>query len=388
MFMTAHFTTYAVANLSNRLRVLLAALLVASSAFVSAQSTEDDAGSPALHEVMKATNEGYAESVVIPALRRFFSSAMFLEGVSSVFDANPDIDTLVKYREQLAETTFLRGVISNFDFGPIHSLGYAAAMDTRLDEGGLAKLLANDVPDHSLLISAASKPWFQGFEALHYLLDDNQDSKQVEDYTYSERLYLNLLASRLRQTARSLLESWSNTTDGYPAYYTALSTAGDPGNHSYMTVHAASEEIIRGVINALDVVANESLPNIISSDSPVDADHFNETLTYTRAVLLGAISSYSGQLVGLKTNMSQIVPTDGAGLGRWISSHDPKLGDFLHTQLLLSFASTGQLIEEIGNYNTETASRKLEGLHETISQLLSALESQALPLTRLALATN
>ncbi len=205
-----------------------------ASGHVHAQSSEVDSSKSTNDEitllgVMQTANLGYAKAVVIHILHKLVTATVFLEGTSVVSLDSPSPEILAECQEQLARASAVRAMAASFDFGPIHSLGYAAAMDTRADIGGLEQLVASDSADVALLRDAAKNPWLKGCEAINYLFDSGSiNESSVEKFTRRRLLHLQILATELRQTTRFLLESLTTWADDYPAYNSKLSTAGNP----------------------------------------------------------------------------------------------------------------------------------------------------------------
>jgi putative iron-regulated protein len=140
----------------------------------------------------------------------------------------------------------------------------------------------------------------KGFHVIEYFLFGSQNNRQVSDLKPRDLQYVKLLGQAFATTANDLLQSWTKGGDGRPAYREVFVTAGKESNVAYPTVSAAMSEMIQGMLDSLDEVANEKMHEpFVKKDSKLAESRFSQhTLTDMKHNIQGAQNIYLGSFTG------------------------------------------------------------------------------------------
>jgi len=280
---------------------LLVGGLIASPALAEAPTAQTNAveHSAAMHEL----NNTFASAVIIPTYADLVTQTQTLVEAAAAFEADPSELTLYSLRTAWLSSASTWAQGNAFAFGPVHSLGHAAALEFPADPLGIESLMADAALPASNQTSGAELvnwdaqallPSVQGFEAIAYLLHGPNDDKSLSDFSDQERHYVAWLARSTRQVSGDLLAVWQLGVDSQPAYETVLASAGEPGNGAYLSPESGTEEIVRGLINTLDVVSHEGLPAILAEPQILEQDAGERALKLLHSTLQGVQTAYLG----------------------------------------------------------------------------------------------
>jgi hypothetical protein len=182
-----------------------------------------------------------------------------------------------------------------------------------------------------------------------------------------------------------------------------LTTAGEPGNASYLSVESGNEEWVRGSVNALLVLMEEGLVDIEQAIG--DATDPTTSLHSVRGVLNGAAVSYSGRYFSVlhgdhesadtapdsssASSKSKQQTTDDAstGISHWVSIHDPELDVQIDAGLMSALGMTDSLLASVHADSTGSAVL-VKDLMTQVEQVVQLLESEVLPLTQVRLSSD
>lgn len=281
-------------------------------------------------QVMDHVNQQFAAAVVIPTYQQLSDRTEQLAQAAQAFEASPTETTLADVRAAWVDAAAAWSAGSAFAFGPVHSLGYSTALEFPTDEVALTQLLT----DATLLDSATEVtsllPSLRGFEAMNYLLFGSDQPKSLDEFSAQEQMYISKLAIAAHQTSNELLEVWQTGWNGYAPYSTVLATAGQAGNAMYLSPEAGLEEIIRGIVNNLDVVVNEVMPELLEEPealASVDLQLLHANIHGTHLAYVGA--------AGPSTKSDA---TAAPGLVQWVAIAEPEVSaqiqDSLETALV------------------------------------------------------
>lgn len=312
---------------------VLAAVLVCSSGLltIEAQAVESLNTGPntkadSTHKAqLEQINQQFAAAVVIPTYQTLSKQADRLMLAGAAFEQLPTAANLSALQDAWLATELTWARSNAFEFGPVHSLGYGPAIASPVDTTGIDQLLAQlaaveanteasaeensteEGSEESIAIAnyldeASIHPSLKGLGAIAHILNRNNaasaDAAATEDgsrpasdfssnffsnFSTAERVYLSYLAAEIQVAAVALLEVWQTGWNNYPAYATVLANAGSPDNAIYLSTRSGTEEIIRGMLNSLDVVVNEALPELIAApdqlmSNSLDLQVLNSTL--------------------------------------------------------------------------------------------------------------
>ncbi|ESA39143.1 iron-regulated protein a [Leptolyngbya sp. Heron Island J] len=291
---------------------------------------------PDLEVAMKQLNEQFSTSVIIPGYEALGGQMERLVLATQSFEAEPTEANLAAVR-----TAWLAAVSSwtstnTVAFGPVHSLGYSTALEFPADEAGIDTLLATTAETEAFDVESLL-PSLQGFEAMAYLLG-TANNKTAADFSNQERRYLSALVVRADGVTTDLLTVWQTGWNSNPAYGTLLSTAGSPGNHLYLSVESGSEEIIRSIVNSLEVISAEELPDILEASELLAESPDTTTLQLLSSGIQGIQSAYVGTTAEL-----------GMGVSGLVAIANPTIDQQIQSSLVTALNSIDQAISDPTN---------------------------------------
>ncbi|MBV8883079.1 MAG: hypothetical protein JO235_03635 [Chroococcidiopsidaceae cyanobacterium CP_BM_RX_35] len=262
----------------------------------------------------------FADKVVVPTFQTFAGKASALSTAINTFTQHPNRQTLQAARTAWVEARSPWEQSECFGFGPVKDQGFDANLDTwPIDENDLKQILASGdklTPSYVERLRESDK----GFHVIEYLLFGTSGSKQPTDFTPRELEFLNLLGTNFVQTASNMTDSWvKGTKDSEPTYREVIATAGAKDNTTYPTLQAAAQEMIGGMLDSLDEVANKKIAKPFEHKDPDFAESrfsFN-TLNDIKNNVRGSQNVYLGHFQPANTN--------GLGLTTFVAKIDPNL---------------------------------------------------------------
>jgi putative iron-regulated protein len=291
----------------------------ASSSNLSAPEVSGAAAVPAAFDRQILRN--FVAQVVVPNNRFFAQRASNLSKTIQSFTTAPSAQTLASAQGAWVEARAAWEQTECFGFGPTTSLGYDGALDTwPVNETDVKALIKSGEP-----LTAGSvgkmKETEKGFHVIEYFLFGQGKSRKPDDLAPRDLQYLQLLGADFAKVATDLAASWHKGVEGNPAYQEVFATAGESGNATYPTVQAGAQEMIQGILDSLDEVANEKLIKPLQERNPKLAEsRFSlNTLTDMQSNLQGAKNVYLGSFPDAKTS--------GKGLSAHVAQVNPALDD-------------------------------------------------------------
>ncbi|MBT9311765.1 imelysin family protein [Leptothoe kymatousa] len=321
---------------------------------------------PDIQATMAQLNQQFSNEVIIPGYQALGLRMDVLVQTAQAFEADPTEDNLGAVRAAWLDTLSQWTSSNAIAFGPVHSLGYSTALESPVDETGIDLLLANATETEEFNV-AALLPSLQGFEAIAYVLA-TADEKTAADFSAQERRYLTALATRAQAVTGDILAVWQGGWNNYPAYSTLLSTAGSPGNSTYLSVQAGSEEIIRTIINSLDVVAGEELPDLLETSTTLAEAPDEMTLQLLTSSLQGIQSAYLGTVES--PNETTI------GVSELVAIANPDIDSQIQTSLTVALDGIEQAMADPSNTTS------LVEAQSSLELAFELLETEVLPLVK------
>lgn len=319
----------------------------------------------------------FADYVIIPTYEELVKKAENLSQSINIFVSNPSQNTLKAAQKAWMEARFPWEQSEAFAFGPAESLGYDGDLDdwpvNEIDVSGVLK------SNNKLTIKdiANLQTTQKGFHTIELLLFGLDNDKKVQNFSARELVYMQLLGAAFENTSRELLKSWSKGVEGNPAYREVLATAGNSNNSAYLTVEAAFEELIMGMIGCLDEVGNEKIgapleekttDNLESRFSHSSLDDFKNNILSVENAYLGRVPQ---------------VGTQGKSISLWVAMHDRDLDRKVKNQIRMAIASIEEIPNPIErNITNQTALRKMETAQTNVLNLFETMEEEVLPLVK------
>ncbi|MEL6556403.1 MAG: imelysin family protein [Cyanobacteria bacterium J06621_11] len=370
---------------------------------------------------LQQINQHFAAAVVIPTYQSMVEKTARLVQASDAFEKMPTAEALLAFNEAWREARLAWAKGSAFEFGPVHSLGYGVAIDAPVDTAGIDRVWARLAEaDSTEGLGAHSS--LRGLGAIAHLLEDvspaatsseavleavaptaglldavlveatdrdpiKRDLEQGATLSWAQRRYLSQLTRQVHTAASRLLSVWQVGWNGYPAYATVLASAGSSDNTAYRSVQSGTEEIIRGLINSLDVVANETLPHLITtateSSSPLTMDAIG--LQLVESQVQGIQLAYQSYQADLPVRLMQL-RTRGiyAAKSAGISSIVARVDSEQDQQIQASLSTAMQHLSEAQSQQEDPAavSLALTDAMDSLTTVQTVLDSDVLPLTQ------
>ncbi|MEL7333460.1 MAG: imelysin family protein [Cyanobacteria bacterium J06560_2] len=263
-------------------------------------------------------NEQFATAVVIPTYQTLVETTSQLTRASNTFSAAPSEATLSNLETAWMDTQSAWAAGIAFEFGPVHSLGYGRVIAFPTDTAGLTQLLetlsktlsktpsetSSETSSETEAVDSLSTTLKQanihvslkGLGAIEHIIYSEGQPRLPDSFSATERAYLIYLAADIQTAASGLLSVWQVGWNGYPPYATVLGSAGNPDNGTYISAQAGTEEIIRGLVNSLDVIVNEELPALLedSAEDPAALTQHSAQLRSLSSTLAGIQLAYRG----------------------------------------------------------------------------------------------
>jgi predicted lipoprotein len=242
----------------------------------------------------------FVDNVVIPNHMSFATQAKSLAAALDTLAKAPNEANLKAAQSAWREARAPWEQSEGFAFGPATFAGYDGALDSwPVNENDFKAMLASSTSLNAERIRNMSETE-KGFHVIEYFLFGSQNNRQVSDLKPRDLQYVKLLGQAFATTANDLLQSWTKGGDGRPAYREVFVTAGKESNVAYPTVSAAMSEMIQGMLDSLDEVANEKMHEpFVKKDSKLAESRFSQhTLTDMKHNIQGAQNIYLGSFTG------------------------------------------------------------------------------------------
>ncbi len=256
-------------RLSLPLRLLLAPALVSGALVLGACNDDDCCDVPPEETVSSALVSTFADQVVVPTYRELATRLTTLDTAARALQTDP-----TQARLDAAKAAWFAARVpweesESFLFGPVDSYRFDPALDSwPVNRTDLDAVLASSDPLTPAYVGNLQETQ-KGFHTVEYLLFGDGGTKRVGDFTTRQFEYLTAITAEMKTISTSLSDAWAKGYDGRPPYRDTLANAGQSGNTAYPSVQAAAQEMVGGITNILDEVANGKIAD------PYDAKDAN-----------------------------------------------------------------------------------------------------------------
>ncbi|WP_104544997.1 imelysin family protein [Chroococcidiopsis sp. TS-821] len=359
--------------------VVCAGILLGTSACNQQTATTANTTSPATsnaHSDRQVVSD-FADRVVIPTYQVFAQKAAQLATAIETFVQNPNEETLAAAQNAWRDARSPWEQSESFTFGPADSLGYDAAIDSwPVNETDLTAVLQSNDP---LTVETIQKrqDTEKGFHAIEFLLFGTDNNKQVSDFNQRELEYLQALGKDFSRVANELVASWTKGVAGQPAYREVLASAGASNNSSYPTLSSGAAEIVQGMIDSLDEVANEKIGEpLAQQDTKLLESRFSfHTLEDLKSNVKGAENVYLGRFPAMNTN--------GKGISTAVAQVNPDLDARIKSQFQRSMTALESIPAPLETaIANPQAVPQIQTAQTTIDSLQQTLRQEVLPLVQ------
>lgn len=318
----------------------------------------------------------FADKVVIPTNQRFAKKAEELSYTVNKFGKIPNDQTLKAAQDAWVAARSPWEQSECFSFGPAESLGYGGAIEAcPVNETDLKAAINSKEPLTPEYVRKRQDTE-KGFHAIEYLLFGSDKSKKVAEFNKRELDYLQALTMDFSRVANELVTSWTKGVKGKSAYREAIATAGKSGNSTYPSLQAGAEEIVQGMINSLDEVANEKIAKPFEKKTQKLIDQFSfNTLNDLKNNVKGAQNVYLGHFPDGNTS--------GKGLSAYVAKVNPNLDAQVKSEFQMSFEALDKIPAPFEkSVSDPQAADKIQSAQKAINTLQKTIKQEVLPLLK------
>jgi uncharacterized iron-regulated protein len=319
----------------------------------------------------------FADRVVIPTNQEFATKAQELSDAVNTFVKSPNDQTLKAAQEAWVAARSPWEQSESFTFGPADSLGYDGALDSwPVNETDL-KAIINSKDQLTSDYVQKRQDTEKGFHVIEYLLFGEDNNKNVADFSQRELEYLQALSTDFSNVADQLVTSWTKGIAGQPAYREVIATAGESSNSTYLTLEAGGQEMVQGIIDSLDEVANEKIAKPVESkDEKLFESRFSHnTLNDLKSNVKGAQNVYLGRFPD--TNTSE------TGLSAYIANVNPDLDARVKQEFLASLDALDKIPDPLEeSFNDPKTADAIQSAKTAIITLKETMEQEVLPVVK------
>ncbi|MDC0715023.1 imelysin family protein [Stigmatella sp. ncwal1] len=353
--------------------------LALTGALVLMSCSDDEGGGPAESTFDKQIVVHFADDVVVPTYQQLAARLEALDTAANALAAAPTAERLTAARDAWFAARVPWEQSEGFLFGPVDSFGYDPAMDSwPVNRSDLDAVLAG---------SAAFTPEYvgnleetlKGFHTVEYLLFARDPStgaqKTVQNFTPREFEYLKAISLQLKNIGAALSNSWTQTVDGRPPYRNAFAGAGESGNTFYPSLQNAAEEMVGGIVNILDEVANGKIADPYDAKDPelVESQFAYNSLTDFTNNIRSVQNAYLGHL--------QNAPAKGPSLADFVKDANPELDIRIRKELTDAIAALALIPEPFReSIKDPNAADEIEAAQEAIRKAQNTFQSNVAPL--------
>ncbi|MCC7369166.1 MAG: peptidase M75 [Chloroflexi bacterium] len=187
----------------------------------------------------------------------------------------------------------------SFLFGPVSSLALDPALDSwPISEDNLKALLAETTPLNAAVVEGL-EPDVKGYHSLELILYGEKGAKEASALTPRELEYAQLVAEDMEGIGQTLVAAWTSGVEGEPAFRSVVTGAG-AGNAVYASSSAVVEELLVGITDILNEVAEEKIGLPLDNRDPALAESWysQTSIDDYRNNVQGALQAYAGALPG------------------------------------------------------------------------------------------
>jgi putative iron-regulated protein len=321
----------------------------------------------------------FTDKVVIPNNNLFAERAKALAQAIDGMVKSPNGETLKASQNAWIAARAAWEQTECFGFGPADSLGYDGSLDTwPINETDFKAMLKSDKPMTPESVSKM-KETEKGFHVMEYLLFGNAKSRKPTDLGQRDLKYLQFLGADFAKVASDLATSWSKGVEGKPAYREVMATAGASSNKTYPTIQAGAEEMVQGMLDSLDEVANEKIGKTFEKKDPKLAESrfsFN-TLMDMKSNLQGSQNLYLGSFPDANTS--------GKSLSAFVAQAKPDLDSKVKAEFKAAMDAMDRIpapfekaiLDPKAADSIKTAQTAINAVRETIEKQVKPLVVQS-----------
>jgi putative iron-regulated protein len=317
----------------------------------------------------------FADDVVVPTYERLAARLSALDTAVNTLASGPTAAKLTAAQEAWIAAREPWEQSEGFLFGPVDSYGYDPALDSwPVNRSDLDAVLASNDTFTAEYVRNLQETQ-KGFHTVEYLLFGEGRTKRVEDFTTRQFDYMKALSVELKNVSTALAKTWTESVDGRPPYREVLASSGQSGNTAYPSVEAAAQEMVGGIINILDEVANGKIADPYDAKDPqlVESQFAYNSLTDFSNNIRSVENVYLGRLPG--------ATAAGPTLADFVKGEKPELDTRVRKELSDAIAALGRIPEPFSTaIKDPSAADEIEAAQTAIRKAQATFETDVNPL--------
>ncbi|MCY1015253.1 imelysin family protein [Pyxidicoccus sp. MSG2] len=355
------------------LRLTLRPVLAAGALLLGACSDDGDSN-PTPETVDSAVISTFVDQVVVPTYQELATRLTALDTAARALQADPSATRLETARNAWFAAREPWEESEAFLFGPVDSYGFDPALDSwPVNRTDLDAVLASGdalTPEYVRNLQETQK----GFHTVEYLLFGEGGAKKATEFNARQFEYLTAITAEMKSISSSLSDAWTKGYDGKPAYRNTLANAGQSGNTAYPSTQAAAQEMVGGITNILDEVANGKIadpydakdPNLVESQFA-----YNSLSDFSNNIdsVLHAYRGFASSTATAEHSLRTVVGVDSALDKRIISEIDAAKA---------ALAAVPEPFRD--SIRDPASSGRIEAAQAAIRKLQATFETEVLPL--------
>jgi len=335
-----------------------------------------DDGGQAEHSFDPQIITHLADDVVVPTYQQLATRLEALDVAVNALVAAPTEARLTAAQEAWLAARTPWEQSEGFLFGPVDSYGYDPALDSwPVNRSDLDAVLASSDAFTPQYVSSLQETQ-KGFHTVEYLLFNDGRTKKVSDFNQRQFDYLKAISAELKGVGAALANAWTQTVEGRPPYRDVLAGAGQTGNNAYPSVEAAAQEMVGGMINILDEVANGKIADPYDAKDPelVESQFAYNSLSDFANNLRSVENVYLGHLPGATPSAYT--------LSALVKSEKPEIDTRIRQELTAAIEALGRIPEPFrSSIKDPAAADEIEAAQEAIRKVQATIETEVKPFT-------
>lgn len=345
---------------------LTAMLLLAAAAGFSGCSKDDD--TPVDTETLKKDIlVNVSTNVITASYTDMHNKATALANAVAALESTTNDANLAAARKAWKDMRVVWEQTEAWLYGPVSSEDIDPRIDTwPVDFNALDDQLAGGNDFTADYIDGLPED-LKGFHPIEYLLWGKEGNKTAASFTAREKAYLQALTDNLVALSKQVDDAWKG------GYATLFATAGQSGNSTYPSLQSAYLEMIAGMADICEEVANAKIKDPFDAQDPTQ-----EESPFAKNSIVDFTNNIQGILKMYQGDYSQ----NGAGLEDLVRTYNLSLDAELKTAHAAAIAALQAISVPFGQAissqqsQVQTAMDKINALHTVLNGSLKSFVLQ------------
>lgn len=340
-------------------------LLLAAAAFSSCQ--KDDDKTTDVTALKKDILVNVSTNVITASYTDMNNKATALANAVTALESTTNDANLSAARQAWKDMRVVWEQTEAWLYGPVSSEDIDPRIDTwPVDFNALDAQLAGSAQFTAAYIDALPED-LKGFHPIEYLLWGKDGSKTAAAFTAREKSYLQALTDNLVALSKQVDDAWKT------GYSTTFATAGQSGNSTYTSLQSAYLEMVAGMADICEEVANGKMKD------PFDAQDPNQEES---PFAKNSITDFTNNIQGILKMYQGDYNQSGVGLEDLVRNYNLSLDSDLKAAHAAAIAALNAITVPFGQAITsqqsqvQTAMAKINALHVVLQNQLQPFVQQ------------